>query len=158
MTRVQRHKRRHVLTQKPKFSQETFERLWKQKLTVAELTEFFGVTDSVVLLAVARLKEKQKRFEMRLEKIRQQRIQVKQQKLAKWKKKYRGAAVDENGEPLEWYPGEITPEEIWARAAEIRAGWSDAELARRAGVRPPAAVDVQHFVYDGRTASFAHAS
>lgn len=158
MTRVQRQKHRHVLPQKPKFSQETFERLWKQKLTVAELTEFFGVTDSVVLLAVARLKEKQKRFEMRLEKIRQQRIQVKQQKLAKWKKKYSGAAVDENGEPLEWYPGEITPEEIWARAAEIRAGWSDAELARRAGVRPPAAVGVQHFVYDGRTASFAHAS
>jgi len=158
MTRIQKTKEFHrVLTQKPKFSQEVFERLWQQKLTVAELTDFFGVTDSVVLLAVERFKDKQKLVAARLEKIRQKHIQIKQQKQARLQQKYSGAAVDEHGEPLEWYPGELTPEEIWARAAEIRAGWSEAERARRAGFSPPPAVDIQHFVYDGRTASFANA-
>jgi hypothetical protein len=39
-------------------------------------------------------------------------------------------------------PGEPTPEEIRARAAEVRAGWSPLQLRRAEGefVRPPAVV------------------
>ena len=57
---------------------------------------------------------------------------------------------------MEWTPEDPTLEEIYARAAEIRAGWSKEETERRIVVKSGAAL-LRTFVFNGNTNSFAYA-
>ena len=62
MTRIQKTKKlRSVLTKKDNFSEELFARLWKNKLTIDEIAQFFGVSDETVRIAAKKLEFKSKR-------------------------------------------------------------------------------------------------
>jgi hypothetical protein len=63
-----------------------------------------------------------------------------------------GIATDELKEPEVASP---TPDEIASRAAEVRAGWSERETARRAGAFASRGWSLPSFSYDGRTKSFS---
>lgn len=73
MTRIQKTKQlRSVLTKKDNFSEELFARLWKNKLTIDEIAQFFGVSDETVRIAAKKLELKSKRA---IERERAQRCQ-----------------------------------------------------------------------------------
>lgn len=62
------------------------------------------------------------------------------------KPKRRYVKIDDINDP--------SPEEIEARAAEIRAGWSDAELARNEST-DAYSVRLRSYAFDGRTTTFS---
>lgn len=133
------------LRAKPAFSQDVFERLWLQNLTLDELAVFFE-------RPVAEMQEAVSRYEARV---------AEEQRLAEEKaaKKFRSVRkpdlllFEDDDNAQEPQGDDPTLEQIKERAAAIRASWSEAETARRLGIYTQP-FEISNYAYDGRSVSF----